>query len=406
MRILLPVALACLLVPAGRLPASAQTDAPVEPADLARFRLGPLRFTPSISLTNLGVDDNVFNDTANPKQDTTGAIGPAVDLWLRAGRSRLAGHVSGQYLYFNEYRSQRAFNTDDNARWEVPLARLTPFAAGAYVNTKDRPGFEIDSRARQSTRSATLGADLRLSGKTNVVLTGTRSLTAFDDSQTFLGADLANALNHTADTEQVQLRYKLTPLTTFVVSADAIQDRFSLNPLRSSNSIRVLPGFELQPSALVSGRIFVGYRRFEPLDPRVPAYQGVNASVTAKYTAGATQFDVKANRDVAYSYQAVQPYYTLTDLGLAVTERLTYTWDVVARGGRQTLDYQAVQTALVTDPQVDTIRQFGGGIGYRFGRIMRLGFDVNYYRRTSTSISSSEYKGLRFGGSVTYGLPQ
>jgi hypothetical protein len=119
-------ALACLLLAVTAARASAQTEE-ADPADSARFRVGALRFTPSITLTNLGVDTNVFNDANNPQRDTTAAIGPAVNLWLKAGRSRLSGKVSGQYLYFNNYDSQRSWGTSDEGKWKCRSAGLRRF---------------------------------------------------------------------------------------------------------------------------------------------------------------------------------------------------------------------------------------------------------------------------------------
>ena len=46
------------------------------PGDHARFRWGGLRFTPGISVTDVGVDNNVFNDAAHQVSDTTAAILP------------------------------------------------------------------------------------------------------------------------------------------------------------------------------------------------------------------------------------------------------------------------------------------------------------------------------------------
>src|SRR5206468_10908112 len=110
-------------------------------------------------------------------------------------------------------------------------------------------------------------------------------------------------------------------------------DRFTFDRFRNADSIKVRSGFEMKPSALISGRATVGYRRFAALDSLVPDYHGVVADVDAKYTARATQLDVKVNRDIAFSYQATQPYYTLTDVGLVLTERITYSWDVIGRAG-------------------------------------------------------------------------
>ncbi len=65
-----------------------------DPEATGRFRLGFIRFTPSIALTNLGVDTNVFNELEDPKEDFTLSIGPKAEFWSRLGpRARLYGNV-------------------------------------------------------------------------------------------------------------------------------------------------------------------------------------------------------------------------------------------------------------------------------------------------------------------------
>ncbi len=383
------------------------TDQEADPAELARFRFGPLRFTPYIMLTNVGIDDNVFNDSVDPKQDTIATLGPATDLWMHVGRSLFSGKTGVEYLYFDKYENQRAWNSSHKLRWQLPLSRFTPFVQGTYANTKNRSGFEIDSRLRLFDQNVELGTELLLSGKMRLVLSGSRSRLEYDERESALAAQASQALNRWTNTESMQLRYRLTSLTTFVVNAAAIQDRFVGDPLRNANSIAVLPGFEMKPAALVSGRVAVGVRDFAPLREGIPRYRGPVAFVDATYTVRATRLAVQLGRDVTYSYQAEQPYYTLTDLNLVLTERFTYNWDVVLRAGRQVLDYTAITTSkLASDPQLDTIRQYGGGIGYRLSRTFRLGVDGLYFRRRSSNVALRDYEGLRVGASVSYGLPQ
>ena len=75
---------------------------------IGRFHLGFIRFTPSIALTNLGVDTNVFNELEDPKDDFTVTFGPKAEFWSRLGpRGRLYGSVGIDYQYFQEYDSQR-----------------------------------------------------------------------------------------------------------------------------------------------------------------------------------------------------------------------------------------------------------------------------------------------------------
>jgi hypothetical protein len=392
---------ACLMTAAQL---SAQTPEQGEPGDNARFHWGPLRFTPSLVLNDIGVDTNVYNETTDPKQDTTGAAGPAVDLWLRPGRARLSAKASGQYLYFKKYDNQRGWNTNDELKFELPLSRLKPFAMGSYVNTHDRPGFEIDSRSRAATNKVALGTALRLSANTSVVLTGARTITAFDQSATFLGATLAQELNRRSDLEQLQFRYELTPLTTLIVNSDAIQDRFEFAKNRNADSLRFMPGFEFKPLALISGAVAVGFRHFNGLREELPDYNGVVASVNARYVLTATQVRVRFDRDLNFSYQDATPYYTANSAELELTQRLTQTWDVVGKGVLQELAYRQLRPRPVVG-MTETGRGVGFGVGYRLGETLRLGVEAMYSTRRSVE-TARQYDGLRVGASVSYGILQ
>ncbi|CAN5704814.1 hypothetical protein BH24ACI5_BH24ACI5_19340 [soil metagenome] len=396
------LAFACL---GAALPAAAQ-DTP-DPFETARFRLGPVRFTPAIQITSLGRDSNVFNEADDPRSDTTAAVGPAVQIWMRPAGTRLSVKFGGQYLYFKEHDNQRGWNSSSEGRWEVPLSRLTPFISGSYINSRERQGYEIDSRSRRRDASGTAGSSLRLSGRTSFIVSFSRFDAKYDDEEAFLGTTLADALNRREDTTRVQFRYVLTPLTTFVVDTDVGRDRFKVTPLRNADSIRVMPGFEIKPLALISGRVFVGYRQFDPLTAALPDYRGVVAAVEATYVRGSTRFEGRVDRDVAYSFEAARPYYALFDLGLTVTQRVTNAWELVGRGSRQTLAYRQV-TSLDTPlaPASDRGHTFGGGIGYLVAETFRLGMDVNYYTRRSQFEGRRDYEGLRVFGSISYGIQQ
>lgn len=357
-------------------------------------------------MSNLGVDSNVFNEIDDPKRDTTAAVGPAVALWMKLGQARLSGRTSGQYLYFKQYDNQRSWNTENEGRLELPLARLTPYVSGLYINSRERPGFEIDARARRRDQTVRGGFDLRLSGKTRLDISGGETRFAYDRNETFLGSTLADALDRTATIEQLQLRYSLTPLTTFVLTTEGIQDRFAVTDDRNANSIRLMSGFEFKPFALIAGKVSVGYRHFDILNDLAPDYDGVVASVDARYALAATQIQAKINRDITYSFESSEPYYTLTDLSLTVIERITSVWDLVGRGGEQWLAYRSSGAARATPNRVDRGSLFGAGIGYRLGDTVRLGLDANFYRRRSQASRQRNYEGLRFGVSVSYGLPQ
>jgi len=398
--IALAFVLLCSVVPV----AGAQDG--TDPAEAARFHAGALAFTPSIVFSNLGVDNNVFNEADNPKQDTTAAVGPAVNLWLHMGRSRLSGKLSGQYLYFREYENQRAWNTVNEGQWDLPLTRFSPYVNGAWSDVKDRPGYEIDSRVRLKEQRAGAGTGIRLSGKTELRAGYQRGQLHYDEQDLVVGDQIAQGLDRRTDTEVFDVKVKLTPLTTFVTQTTATQERFDNQPFRDANTVAVMPGFEFKPEALISGSAYVGVKHFNSLNHALRDFTGVVANVGAKYIVRRTQFGVRVARDLAFSYQILQPYYALTDTGLTVTQRITARWDVVGRSSWQSLAYRNVVSAIDLGERTDHSWQLGAGVGYRVGELLRLGVDANYYKRDAPEAEFRNYGGLRVGASFSYGLPQ
>jgi len=382
--------------------AAAQDPAP-EPADLARYRFGPIHFTPVLQIRNIGVDTNVFNQAEEPEQDFTASIGPAADYWVRLGRVRVHGKTSLDYNYFQEFKTQRSFGTENEVRAELPLNRLQPFVHGMYVNTSRRPDFEIDVRTRHRTTRLGAGVDVRALSRTVFRLEGEESRLRFNEGAVFFGTNLADALDRRSRSYRVSVRHALTPLTTFVVQTEQQEDRFDISFDRNADSYRVLPGFELDPRALIAGRAFVGYRSFTTLDPDVPDFDGVVALVEAEYTLRATKFGLAVQRDAWYSYELEEPFFIVTELTLQVTQKVTTNWDTVGRMSRQLLAYQQRQSAGGSE-RTDTVWAFGGGVGRRVGRTARIGINVDHLRRESPRAPARGYNGWRIGGSVTYGV--
>lgn len=384
----------------------AQQPALPDPEQTGRFRLGFIRYTPSINLSNVGVDTNIFNELTDPKEDVTAFVGPKAEYWTRIGpRARLYGSTGLEYQYFREYESQRSFGTANAARLDVDLGRLLPFVEGNYTSTRVRPGFEIDERARRRTGGIRGGLAARVQSKTRVQAWVRDDRYRFDLDEEFEDVNLSTALDRDSSGYGTGLEFELTPLTTLFVDAERAEDRFVNSPGRDADSLRVLPGFRFKPFALIDGRLAIGYRQFDTLSALVPDFGGVIASVDLGYTLRATRITGQYNRDVTYSYETIEPYYLQTDWELAVVQKITAAWDVVGRGGRYRLDYERV--GLAGDiRRADSGRRYGGGIGYTLGQYIRMGVDVNYIDRVSEADITRNFEGVRAGFSLTYGLRQ
>src|SRR5690606_37766402 len=121
---------------------------------------------------------------------------------------------------------------------------------------------------------------------------------------------------------------------------------------------------------------------------------------------GGTTLGVSHTRDIRYSFEPTQPYYVDTGVGANVRRALGPSFDVIVSANRHTLTYRdlRLQTLAPGTERVDTVWNYGGNFGYRFGRDGRIGFGVTYWTRDSTTRPGREYDGLRIGTTASYGF--
>jgi hypothetical protein len=383
--------------------ALAQTSGP-DPSK-ARVRLGPLWINPTLALTDLGVDTNVFNaaDTDRPLSDFTMTVSPATELWVRIGRSWLTGNLREDLVWYREYAGERSANGRYNAGIVVPLTRVVLNANAGWIDTHERPGFEIDARAHRRERAYSGGLELRALSKTLIGVRGDRRTYDFESGEFFLGSNLREELNRTITTAAATIRYELTPLTSVGLDVAREQDRFELSPDRDADSTRVGLIVRLDPAALISGTAQVGFRAFNPASPDTPEYRGATAAVDVGYVLrGTTKLGMQISRDVNYSFESAQPYFLQTGIVGSLVQQISGPVDVQARLGRQRLAYRSRADMDGLDDRIDRVNSVGAGIGYHTGPDLRIGLNVDRSKRDSPLLRR-HYEGMRYGLSVTYG---
>jgi hypothetical protein len=389
----------------GAVPARGQVPREPDPSEI-RLRVGPLWLDPTFAVTNAGVDTNVFNEAAAlaPKSDFTITVVPRTDMALRMGRTWLTGNVSEEIVWFNRYESERSANTSYALNWLVPLTRLSFVVGGSHLRTRERPGFEIDVRTERQELGANGAFEIRALSRTLVGARGEVRKVKFDENAVFLDTSLYTQLTRVVTSGALTLRHELTPLTSFVLEAGRQQERFDLTPLRDADSSQVTVGLRFDTFALISGQAQVGFRDYNPLSLETPGYTGSVAAVNLSYVAlGATRVGFAFNRDVQNSFDINHPYFLQTGFSTSIGQQIYGPLDVQGRVARQRLEYRdrTDGVAPIAD-QTDRVRSYGGGIGYRLGRDLRLGFNIDQQKRTSQAAERG-YEGLRYGIAVSYG---
>jgi hypothetical protein len=392
-------------------PSLGRTQSVIDFTGQPRIALGPVGLTPALSLNGVGIDNNVFNEAEDAKQDFTATLAPSLDTWVRAGR--LAGRLRSNVdvVYFKRFSDQGGVNISQNAALALRIHRLTPFVIADYLNTRERPALDIDTRVRRQNLSVGAGIQAALGPRLSLRVEGQQQRTRFDDDALYEGASLHEQLNETVLNLTGSVQYALTPLTRLVLAAQRQRNRFELSPFRDADTLRVSPGVEFAPSALIRGRASVGVRVFNPDDTRVPDFTGIVASVDLGYThRGVTQLGFRVDRDVAYSFSPDAPYSVQTSVNGSITRRLSGTWDITGSAGRQLLGYRQLEGATVASLHLDpavlagagSALVYGAGAGLRFGRGSRLAFNVEYSARPAGL--AGRYENLRYFTTVSYAL--
>lgn len=365
------------------------------------MHFGALYLTPKFEIRDLGVDTNVFSTAANPKSDFTLTLRPSSDFGVpMARKALLAGNAGVDAVYYKKFSSERSVNPSVDARLEYFSPRVTLFTDGGILSSRQRQNLEIDLRSRRTERRIAGGFDVRVSGRSIIRFAAEKSAQRYDADAVYLGSSLHEQLDRNTITYSATLRSQRTQKTLLFLETSVAHDRFLLNNRRDADSVRILPGAELAPRALINGKIKMGFRRMAPRDNSIKTFTGLVANADLGYTLhGATRFGLSLDRDVDFSYDRSQTYYVKNGWGTSVRQQVFGDADVVLSWQQHRYNYQ--QSTSRNQPSEFT-KNFGVDAGYRLNRTVRLGLGINHWTRTSDLSSSRAYDGWRYGVSITY----
>jgi hypothetical protein len=366
---------------------------------------GPVSLYPQIALRDTGTDSNVYLDSSNPRSDLTYSVTPRLYAVIPLGNTRFIGTGTGDLVYYQTHSDQRSLTAVFEGRYELTSPGFRPFVEMGFASRGERVGFEIDTRARHTQSTVLAGADVDVSPMTALTAWVGRSSTAYDEDQEYLSFMLADQLNHSRDTAAAGARFRVTPLTTVLLAAEFERDRFELAPLRNADSIRVGPAIALDTGAALTGNVKGGFRSFKPRYPDVPSFRGFVGTARLHYALpDIVRLDLEANRDLAYSYDAIQPYYMESGARLTAAQRLLGPFELIGIAEWREIRNQRVGGSMAFDGRREVTSSFGGGFGIQFQNQARFTFTYEHTQRTSTEPVGRNYERTRVLGSISYGL--
>jgi len=364
--------------------------------------LGSFLMFPAVSLRNVGFDSNVYNAPADQREDFTYTVAPYVRTVLPLGDARLVGTGGLWFVFFQKTKEQQSLNGTASGLFEVREGRIRPSLLGGFTRSRERSG-DVDKRALSVSTIGRASVDVGVSGITSLTTWVVREKTDYASGERYLGRDL-DQLDRETTTFAAGARFDLTPLTSVVAAAALEQARFTVDRFRDADSWKLVPTVSFAEGAILNGQAFAGMRDFRPLTNALPPFRGLIAGGDVRFSvASVTRFELRGNRDLAYSYDQLQPYYLDSGGQATLYQRVVGPVDAIALIGRRVYRYQTL-TAIAVPGRIETMTTWGGGVSFRVddNDNMRFTFTVDRERRVSTESALREFERIRAFGALEY----
>ncbi len=400
-RSLSPIFLAALCVAGGG--ARAEQD-PLEPPDLGRYlRWGPVRARPSLALTNVGYDDNVYQKTDAPAVgDYTGTLSGRADFLVLFGRRAfLTANGRLDYTAYARESSQSFWNEYASGRLTVPLRRFGVYADLAANRYKERPVDQVD--ARTDVREDRIGAGflLDLGWRTDAEIGTVRTSWEYDDPD---NPSIGRSLDRTETGARALVRYRALGRTRVLLEAESLDVAFESAEMgRNATLRRLLPGLDFGEGGRLSGTIQIGPGRLDPEAPETPPFSGTVGEAKVAYRLGSgTTLVAEGRRDVRFAAYQSDVYYLVRSYDLKAIHYFGRAWGIELGGARSRLDFP------LTPERVDRGDRAEAGIRLRLmenslGRRIEYVLKVTHWRIESTQEFRNQSRTvLGFGAVVGY----
>jgi hypothetical protein len=372
--------------------------------DQAPWHFGPFIIQPSLVIANAGIDSNLYYSPTDPVKDFTLTAGPAATFYMPVHRVFvLSLYGSPQYVWYAKTERERTWNYYFRGAAQLDLKNAFFSVDGVYNDARERYGTEIDYRPRRKEQGAGASALLRLGYKTSVGL-GYRVVKYDYESVDYSGFDLRERLNRRENYATISLYYQAAESRRFFIDLEYGRYDFeyaSQAALRNSESGAVFGGLEFtQIGGRFRGRLRLGYKKFDPVNPETPAYDGF---------VGDTQLSVRLSRfftlrgsylrDVQFSIWYGDAYYIETQPGAGISFyplfflRLDYNFT----HGRNR--YPVGDPSGIT--RLDSYNIHSAGLYFRILRSTAIGFVVSWWERDSNILGEND-KRMFYGANLTY----
>lgn len=379
----------------------------------ARWRLGPLLLFPTLRISDVGYDDNVYLDGVdeNPVSDYRANLSPEIKANMLLGGSLILSFTDNpEYMYYHKEKSRGGFGNSLSPGFKLLL--LGRFAlSGSYEYQKHfrqlsrEVNLLTENVAKgyhgelfyETARMSSLGisADIREYSHENLDLEGSAT-------------SLARQLNREERSVHGELYYSLSPVRSFFLRAGYTEYSFESAEAgwRDSTSWQASGGIRFAATGRINGLLSLGYKELRPKERGRRSFSGVFGNTELSMRLGRITLRTVYSRDPMFSYLSDVYYYIEHRYGGGLSFylnrllRLDYNYYHELLDYPEPVPYQDVGGMRSIDRK-DRGDLHSAGLTIRLVRSLGLGISANFADRRSTYPRIS-YKRFFVGGSLTY----
>lgn len=368
----------------------------------AAWKIGPFRLQPAIMIKDAGYDSNIYYHP-EAVSDFWLTAGPAGNLYFLV-KKRLIVHVfeSPQYVFFWKTERERTWNNYFNGDVSLSFNKLLLTFGGRYNDARERWNYEIDIRPRRKERAASVSLLYQKSSKLS--FEGQARRIDYDyESIEYNGHNIGERLSHRADYLSGILYYALNPRIRYFIEGEL--GRFDFKDPDSpgdAHSQGIYNGFDFSPSGRIRGRIKIGHKKFDTLNPELPDYRGMVGEGSVSLLFGKSLlFRTSFRRDVNFSIWSRSAYFVEKSWSAGPSFylfrrkfRVDYTFSRVRN------DYPIPEYAGA-DPRRDDYTLNSVAVYYRIGKTAGLGLTAGSWTR-KVNVFNWDAKRKFIGLNLTY----
>lgn len=380
----------------------------------ARWKWGPFRILPSLQITNIGYDSNIYYtpDRETPVSDFSATVSFRVDLSF-VFRDRLIFTFSENpaYVYFAEQKSRR--NLNNTYSFYLKLLAFSRIALSGTTQMSSaiiRWTGEIGTVAVQKNIETSGGIFYETPRNTSFGFTGLIRELRYEDLAETPGLDpLSVSLNREERNAKGELNYRIFSDSFFFLNGGYSEYSFEnlQSRWRDSYSYEGYSGLKFPLLGRARGVLSLGYKMLVPRTKGINGFSGLVGNTGIDLRIGRFAYRLEYVREVPFSAHSNSLFYVGNRYGLGISFYLNkfIRLDFDFRSGQNNYP-EPTSIRLPTRDYVEIKRRDNylnhrGAIVIRIIKNTGIGVEGNYLNRESNNPGANINR-FFIGGYITY----